>query len=79
MDDARRRILELEFDHDVFRMWPAGHLLSAEEVVHDRTMLTAAIERLETISATHEQPDLVAAMVNDCCERMRTKLMKIRT
>ena len=70
MDDARKRILALDFDHPVFRMWWTGPLMSAAGIVADDAKLAAAVERVDDgVEWTHEKREKARAMVRDCCKK----------
>lgn len=75
--DMQKRLLALEFDHDVFRMWPTGPLADVLDVVHDEGRLRAATQRLEAFERIEsgklspEQRYRIAHIVHECCERAR--------
>ena len=81
MDDACQRILALPFDHDAFRLWPTGPLMSIEDVVCDDAILAATIERLDRhevtpVELSREQHEELTLMVRNCCERARGRKKK---
>lgn len=72
--DMGTRILSLDFDHDVFRMWPTSSLTRVGYILMDEPRLHAAVKRLDTIeSADVSDIDCVyvTTMLRTCYKRKR--------
>ena len=81
MDGARSRIMALEFDHALFRTYPGGALVPANDLVSDKLRLHAAIERLDDLESRPVEPleaqkETLAVMTRDACNNKRCNKRK---
>ena len=72
----RARIMALEFDHDLLRLYPGGAPVCAHDMTSDSKQLHAAIEQLDHLEGlssdlSSAQTERLAAMVRSVCGKKR--------